>query len=91
MNRHARKVLLTASLNTHFLFYQLLNVMQPYKLPNPLLLLDNPHTKSFKKVVKARVVDYWEIKLKDEAAYLPSLKYFHCQYFSLCQTHIYFG
>ena len=33
------------------------------------------------------MIDFWETKLRGEAAYLPSLRYFNCQYFSLSTPH----
>ena len=41
----------------------------------------------FKKLVKSKVIDYWESKLRDEAASLKSLKYFHPEYLSLSKPH----
>ena len=62
--------------------------MQLYQLPHPLTILDNPPTKvSFKKLVKAKIHDYWEKKLRAEAALLPSLKYFNPQFMSLSRPH----
>ena len=37
--------------------------------------------------MKARVVDYWEIRLRGETALLPSLTYFHPQFMSLTKPH----
>ena len=62
--------------------------MLKYHLPHPLLLLDSPPTKeTFKALVKSKVVDYWEQKLRSEAAFLPSLIYFHPEYMSLTSPH----
>ena len=60
-----------------------------YQLPHPLVLLDHPPTKeSYKNLVKAKVIDYWENKLRSEASILPSLDfYFHPQYMSLKSPH----
>ena len=55
---------------------------------HPLHLLQNPPTKdSFKKLVKSRVLDYWEKKLRTEAFFLPSLRYFHPNFMSLSTPH----
>ena len=88
INQYARQTLLTGNINNTSWFSQVRRLLQQYKLPHPLELLDNPPPKkAFKKKVKAMVVDFWEIKLREQATYLPSLRYFHCQYFSLCKPH----
>ena len=62
--------------------------MLQYSLPHPLVILDHPMSKeSFKKLVKSKVIDFWECKLRAEASLLPSLKYFHPQYQSLKYPH----
>ena len=59
-----------------------------YQLPHTLLLLFNPPVKlQFKKLVKAKVVDYWEKKLRAEAAFLPSLVFFNPYFLSLTTPH----
>ena len=69
-------------------FTSVRNLMQLYQLPHPLTILNNPPTKdSFKKLVKAKILDYWEKKLRAEAALLPSLNYFYPQFMSLCHPH----
>ena len=88
INQYARQSLLTGNMKNNSWFFQVRELLQQYGLPHPLLLLDNPPQKSvFKKKVKSVVIDFWEKKLREQAIYLPSLKYFHCQYFSLCQPH----
>ena len=89
LNKHARQVLLTSSLSKNSWFVQLRNLLLQYQLPHPLLLLDHPPTKeAYKKMVKSNVVDYWETKLRQEAAFLPSyLPYFHPQFMSLTSPH----
>ena len=58
--------------------------MLQYHLPQPLLLLNSPPTKeTFKALVKSKVIDYWEHKLRSKATFLPSLLYFHTEYMSL--------
>ena len=64
------------------------NLLLMYQLPHPLNLLANPPTKeSFKKLVKAKVTDYWDTKLRMEASFLPSLPYFCPEFLSLTSTH----
>ena len=59
-----------------------------YQLPHPLELLETPPTKTgFKKLVKSKVIDYWEQRLRSEASFLPSLTYFHPQFLSLTTPH----
>ena len=51
-------------------------------------MLSSPATKeAFKKQVKAKVIDFWETKLRNETEFLPSLSYFHPQFMSLFKTH----
>ena len=64
------------------------NLFLQYSLPHPLLFLSNPPQKEvFKKLVKSKVTDYWENKLRMEASFLPSLEYFHPEFMSLSTPH----
>ena len=59
-----------------------------YSLPSPLTMLLSPIPKSkFKSLVKSRVIDYWEVKLRSDALSLGSLEFFHPQYMSLVKPH----
>ena len=59
-----------------------------YGLPHPLVILNNPlKKKDYKKLVKSRVVDYWELTLRGESSLLPSLNNFHPEYMSLTKPH----
>ena len=59
-----------------------------YDLPTPLALLQSPPPKcSFKALVKAHVLDFWEQKLRSEAAKLDSLVYFKPNFMSLVHPH----
>ena len=87
LNKHARQVLLTSSSPTSW-FIQVRDLFLQYQLPHPLQLLDNPLTKEqFKRLLKAKVVDYWETALRNEASSLLSLDYFKPQYMSLSSPH----
>ena len=87
LHHHAVHVLLTSSSPTSW-FSQVRGLLQQYKLPHPLLLLHNPPAKeAFKNLVKSKVLDYWETKLRSEAEFLPSLSYFHPQFMSLSTPH----
>ena len=60
-----------------------------YGLPHPLTLLQEPPTKpAYKRLVKSKVVDYWEVKLRIEASKLSSLEYFKPAYMSLTKPHL---
>ena len=38
-------------------------------------------------MIKKKILDYWEKKLRSDALNLPSLKYFHPHYYSLSSPH----
>ena len=70
-------------------FAQIRNLLLQYSLPHPLLLLDNPLPKNrFRKLVKAKVTDFWVRKLRNEASLLPSLNYFNPEFMSLLSPHM---
>ena len=76
-NSHAIHVLKTAKYSCKSWFWQIRDICLLYGLPHPLLLLDNPPTKhTFKQLIKSKVIDHWEIKLRDEAGTLKSLSNF---------------
>ena len=57
-------------------------------MPHPLELLERPLPRErFKKLAKSLVISYWEVKLRGEAALLPSLKYFKPEFHSLATPH----
>ena len=61
-----------------------------YHLPSPLSLLQSPPSKLvYKRLVKSKIVDHWEIVLREEAEILKekSLKYFRPEYMSLTKPH----
>ena len=59
-----------------------------YGLPHPLDLLFFPIPKDqFKLYVKKKILSYWEIQLRYEAAALPYLRFFHAEYMSLKKPH----
>ena len=80
LNSHAQHVLLTA---IRHLFLQ-------YGLPHPLDILSNPPSKeAFKKLVKSKIIDFWERKLRLTALPLidRSLCYFDTKFMSLSCPH----
>ena len=59
-----------------------------YQLPHPLSILENaPNKDSFKKLIKAKITDYWELKLRGEASLLSSLINFKPEFMSLTKPH----
>ena len=69
-------------------FIQLRQVCDLYNLPDPLLVLQSPPSKySWKKECKAKVMLFWEDKLRLDAKSLPSLSYFKPEYMSLSTVH----
>ena len=88
LHQHAVQILLTSSPTTQSWFIQVRNLLLQYHLPHPLQLLHDPPSKDiFKKLVRSRVLDFWETKLRSEAALLPSLRYFHPNFLSLVTPH----
>ena len=85
---HAKNILSGVKSSSKSWFHLVRDVCLLYELPHPLTILEEkPSKKSFKKQVKARVVSYWEIKLRGESSLLPSLKYFHPEYMNLTKPH----
>ena len=69
-------------------FQTLRSVTNQYGLPDPLLVLQSPSTKdTWKKICKAKVISWWEHRLRGEASLLSSLTYFKPCYMSLSKTH----
>ena len=88
LHQHAEQALLCLPKSANSWFYQLKNICMQYDLPHPLLLLKNPYSKEgFKNLVKAKVTDFWEVKLRKETNFLPSLNYFKPEFHSLRSPH----
>ena len=88
LNSHARNVLISARKSAGSWFQKVHSLCLLYKLPHPLILLDNPPSKtSFKLTVKHNITQHWENLLREEAASLPSLHYFLTDQCSLSRTH----
>ena len=88
LNIHARKILTSSKISCKSWFIQLRDICLQYQLPHPLKLLDNPPSKDdLKKMVKARVLDYWETRLRGEASLLQSLIFFKPNFMSLSKPH----
>ena len=59
-----------------------------YSLPSPLEILLNPRTKNtLDKLVKSKIIDYWENALRSEAETKVSLQYFKPSFMSLVRPH----
>ena len=71
-------------------FLQVRSLCILYNLPSPITLLQHPLNKySYKKLIKSRVIDFWETHLRAEALELRehSLKYFKAE-FTYCGQHV---
>ena len=88
LNIHAQKILTGAKSSSKSWFLLVRDICLMYGLPHPITILENPPSKeSFKKICKARIVSYWETKLRGESSLLPSLQYFHPQFMNLTKPH----
>ena len=69
-------------------FFKIRELVLMYGLPSPLSLLFHPPTKSvYKRLIKAKILDFWESKLRREITNLSSLRYFKPSYMSLSSPH----
>ena len=69
-------------------FTHMRSICQEYSLQDPLLILQSPQSKeSWKSLTKSKVLDVWEQRLRGQAEYLKSLKYFHPSFMSLTTPH----
>ena len=69
-------------------FLSVSSICQQYGLPDPLQTLQSPPTKEYwKKLYKAKIMSWWEVKLRGEASLLPSLPYFQPGFMSLSTIH----
>ena len=71
-------------------FHRVRDLCLQYQLPHPLSLLSaaTPIPKEvYNSLVKKHVINYWEMKLRDEASPLTSLRLFHPQFMSLARPH----
>ena len=85
---HACHALITAKQNSSSWFAIILKLCLQYSLPHPLTLLESPLSKDkFKRLTKSKVIDFWEQRLRSEAAPMTSLLYFKPDYMSLARPH----
>ena len=84
----AKDKLSFSSFSSKSWFLQVRDLCMQYQLPHPLDLLEMNLTKpAYKKLVSAHIINFWEKKLRQEAAPLTSLKYFHPNFMSLTSPH----
>ena len=90
LHQHACRVLTHRCPSPHSWFHQVGQLCSQYHLPAPLSILTDPPTKSsLKRLIKSRVVDFWETKLRAEAAKLELkfLTYFKSNFYSLTKHY----
>ena len=88
LHRIAQSKLYTELDESSSWFVQIRHLCSTYNLPSPLFLLSHTPSKStFKSLVRRKVIDFWQTKLRDEAASKPSLLYFKPQFMSLQKPH----
>ena len=86
--QHALHVLTCSKSSSKSWFLQIRDISLQYHLPHPLILLQTPLNKEqFKRLVKAKIQDYWQVKLRNEAGFLSSLGFFKPQFMSLSKPH----
>ena len=88
LNKHAHNILTSAKPSAFSWFQQIRDLCIQYMLPHPLSILQNPVRKqTYNKLVKSKVTDYWEQKLRYQATSLTSAPYFKPGYMSLSKPH----
>jgi hypothetical protein len=88
LQTHGKHVLTSARSTASSWFQKVRDNCLIYQLPHPLAILDQPLSKQkFNRLVKARVTDHWEVKLRSKAAALTSAPYFKPQFMSLIRPH----
>ena len=86
--RHATNILEQSTISKKSWFHQIRDICLKYDLPHPKKLLDLQLTKDkFKKLVKSKIVDFWQSLLRKESELLPSLCYFSPYFMSLTKPH----
>ena len=86
--QHACNILQSKTISRGSWFHQIRSLCLMYDLPHPLDFLEAPMTKnSYKLLVKKKVINYWEIYLRNEAASLQSLSSFKPTFMSLKKPH----
>lgn len=84
LHTHAIQVLVCSNPAAESWFQQIRDLCMQYNLPHPLTTLENPPSKvSYKRIVKSKILDYWEQKLP--ASSTPTSCHFqdHTKYWHL--------
>ena len=88
LHRHGLLVLETPEAYPNSWFLQVRDLSAQYALPDPLDLLENPKSKaSLKTLVRSRVIDWWNQKLRKDVVKLDSLVLFRAEFMSLSHPH----
>ena len=88
LHRHAVNLFTARTISPKSWFHQIRNHCIHYGLPHPIDFLSYPLDKlKFKRLVKKKIIDYWECKLRGEAENLTSLTFFSPQFMSLTKPH----
>ena len=88
INTHAVNIFNFSTPSSKSWFHQIRDLCLQYGLPHPAYLLSSPPTKTaFKNLVKKNILNYWEQRLRAEAAHLDSLKFFNPSFMSLASPH----
>ena len=88
LHQHSLQVLTKSKSPAQSRFTTIRDLCLQYNLPHPVVLLQSELTKhQLKVLMKKAVISFWEIKLRSDAAALPSLQYFNPEFMSLRSTH----
>ena len=88
VHKHAMNILSSNTPSQHSWFSQIIQISQQYSLPNPIQVLSCPLSKeSYKKLTSKHVLDWWNDKLRADAAKLDSLHLFRSNFMSLSKPH----
>ena len=88
MNIHALNIYKQMTVSKHSWFHDIHQLCLMYDLPNPVHFLEYPLEKMpFKKLIKSKVVSYWELVLRQEAENLRSIPFLKASYMSLTKVH----
>jgi hypothetical protein len=87
-HKHALNIYDFVTVSPKSWLHQIRDLCLHYDLPHPATLLSSPLSKErFRKVVKSKVINYWEVKLRAEAAPMTSLEFFKPRFMSLSSPH----
>ena len=88
LHSHAVNIFSSLTIAKNSWFFQIRQHCIMYDLPHPSCLLDRPLSKlAFKKLLKSKVINYWECLLRAEIECLRSVPFFKANFMSLCSSH----